>query len=386
MPKKINVGLVGYKFMGKAHSHAYLDVAKFFQMDAVPVMRALCGREEAGVKAAAANWGWETYETSWEKLVKRPDIDVVDISAPSYVHRDIALAAAKAGKHVFCEKPLAFNLKEAKEMVAAVRKAGVKHLINFNYRRCPAIGLAKRLISEGQIGQIYHFRGTYLQDWIVDPKFPMNWRLRKSVAGSGAHGDLNAHMIDMARNLVGEITDVCGQTKTFIKERPAEGSSTGLTAVAAEGTEKVTVDDATMFLAKFENGALGTFEATRVAPGHKNYNRFEINGSEGSLAFCFEDMNQIQFYSRKDPAYAQGFRTILATQGDHPYFGAWWPPGHIIGYEHAFIHQVYELMQAIAHDKMPEPNFLDGARCQAVLDSVVASCEKKAWVKVPKVQ
>jgi len=386
MGKQINVGLVGYKFMGKAHSHAYFDVAKFFDMDAAPVMKAVCGREEAGVKEAAERYGWESYETSWEALVGRSDIDVVDVSAPSYVHKDIAVAAAKAGKAVFCEKPLAFNVGEAKEMLSAVRDAGVKHMINFNYRRVPALGLAKRLIEEGELGELRHFRGTYLQDWISDPEFPMNWRLRKEVAGSGAHGDLNAHLIDIARFLVGEIDEVVGMSKTFMPERPAEGTSTGLTAVAAEGTEPVTVDDCTMFLAKFAGGAYGTFEATRLAPGHKNFNRFEINGSDGSIIFCFEDMNQLQFFSRKDPGYKAGFRTVLATEGDHPYFGAWWPPGHIIGYEHTFVHQVYELMQSLAKDEMPEPNFLDGARCQAVLDAVVDSLDTNAWVQVEKIE
>ena len=383
--RKVNVGLVGYKFMGKAHSNAYMNVAKFFDMDAVPVMKAICGRDREGVKEAAGNWGWESYETSWKKLVRRDDIGLIDIAAPSYVHHDIAIEAAKNGKHVFCEKPLAFSVNEAKEMLAAVRKAKVCHMINFNYRRVPAIGLAKKLIDDGELGEIYHFRGTYLQDWIVDPQFAMNWRLRKRVAGSGAHGDLNAHMIDMARFLVGEIVEVVGQSKTFIKERPAEGKSTGLTAIAAEGTEKVTVDDATQFLAKFNTGALGTFEATRLAPGRKNFNRFEINGSLGSLVFCFEEMNKLQFYSRKDKSYAQGFRTILATEAEHPYVSAWWPPGHIIGYEHGFVHQVYELMQGIARGKNPAPDFLDGARCVAVLEAVDDSVKQRKWIRVKKV-
>jgi len=384
--KQVNVGLVGYKFMGKAHSNAYMKAPKFFDMATEPVMKAICGRDKEGVAEFAETFGWESYETSWKKLVKRDDIDMIDISAPSYVHHDIAMAAAKAGKHIYCEKPLAFNLKEAKEMLAAVRKAGVKHMINFNYRRVPAIGLAKQMIDAGEIGEIRHFRGTYLQDWINDPEFPMNWRLRKKVAGSGAHGDLNAHMVDMARFLVGEIGEVVGMRKTFIKERPAEGRSTGLTAVAAEGTEKVDIDDCTMFLAKFKHGALGTFEATRLAPGRKNFNRFEINGSLGSLVFCFEDMNQLQFYSCKDKAGQQGFRTILATEGDHPYVAAWWPPGHIIGYEHGFVHAVYDFVEAIGKGKDVKPDFQDGAQCVAVLDAVVDSTKSKSWVKVPVVK
>ena len=386
MAKKVNVGLVGYKFMGKAHSNAYLKAPRFFDMKCEPVMKAICGRDEAGVSAFAKTFGWESYETSWQDLVARDDIDMIDIAAPSYVHYDIAMAAAAAGKHIYCEKPLAFNLAQAKEMLAAVRKAKVRHMINFNYRRVPAIGLAKQLIDAGEIGEVRHFRGTYLQDWINDPEFPMNWRLRKKVAGSGAHGDLNAHMVDMARFLVGDIREVVGMSKTFIKERPAEGASTGLTAVAAEGTEKVDIDDCTMFLAKFKDGALGTFEATRLAPGRKNFNRFEINGSLGSLVFCFEQMNELQFYSTKDKAGCQGFRTILATEATHPYVAAWWPPGHIIGYEHGFVHAVYDFCEAVGKGKGVKPDFQDGAQCVAVLDAVMDSVKSKTWERVPVVR
>ncbi len=384
MAKKVNVGLVGYKFMGKAHSHAYHDVAMFFDLDAVPVMKAICGRDEKGVKAAAERFGWETYETSWEKLVKRDDIDLVDITAPSNAHKEIGIAAAEAGKHVFCEKPLALNLADAREMLRAVEKAGVKHMINFNYRTAPAVALAKKMIDDGLIGKIYHFRGVYLQDWIISPDFPIVWRLDKNVAGSGSHGDLNAHIIDIARYLVGEFDCVVGMEETFIKERPLTeiGTTGGLHAKATGGKGEVTVDDATLFLARFTNGAVATFEATRFAAGRKNHNRFEINGSKGSIVFNLERMNELEYYNVDDPEGLQGFRVIQATDPSHPYLHAWWPPAHIIGYEHTFIHQVYNLMQAIAQDKMPSPSFVDGVKCQEVLDAVVKSIQEKRWVKI----
>src|SRR5687768_9348179 len=281
----VNVGLIGTKFMGKAHSNAYLKVAKFFDVDPIPVMKAICGRHEDETAEFAQRFGWESHEADWRKLCQRKDINVVDIATPGSLHHDMAIAAANAGKHVFCEKPLTFTLKDAREMLDAVRKAGVVHMVNFNYRCVPALALAQQMISGGEIGEVRHFRATYLQDWLVDPKFPMNWRLRKEAAGSGANGDLNAHHVDMARFLVGEIAEVVGMQKTFISERPAEGRSAGLTATAGEGTEKVTVDDATLFLARFKGGALGSFEATRMAPGRKNYNRVEVYGSRGSLVF-----------------------------------------------------------------------------------------------------
>jgi predicted dehydrogenase len=380
--KTMNIGLVGTKFMGKAHSNAYLKVAKFFDVDPQPVMKAVCGRHAEETAEFANRFGWQSHESDWRKLCQRQDIDVVDVSTPGNLHHDIAVAAAKAGKHVYCEKPLAFNLKDARAMLDAVRQAGVVHMVNFNYRVVPALALAQQMIQAGEIGEIRHFRATYLQDWLVDPKFPMNWRLRKEAAGSGAHGDLNAHHVDMARYLVGEIAEVVGMQKTFITERPAEGRSAGLTATAGEGTEKVTVDDATLFLAKFANGALGSFEATRMAPGRKNYNRVEINGSSGSLVFNFEEMNILDFYNCADPTGRQGFRRIMATEGVHPYVSAWWPPGHVLGYEHTFVHAVYELMNAINGKKTRMADFHDGAQCVAVLDAVEQSISDGRWTKV----
>jgi predicted dehydrogenase len=376
MTTMINIGMVGYGFMGKAHSNAYRQANPFFRPALKPVMKAICGRDEAAVKEAAETFGWEQYETSWEKLIARPDIEVIDISSPGDTHRDIAVAAAAAGKHILCEKPLANTLAEAQEMLAAVEKAGVKHLINFNYRRVPAVRLAKRLIDEGVLGQVRHWRATYLQDWLVDPEFPLDWRLRRERAGSGALGDIASHIVDLARFLVGEISEVVGMTETFVKERPLPdaGGERGV----------VTVDDAAAFLARFENGVFGTFEATRFATGRQNYQRFEINGSRGSLAFNFERMNELEFFSLDDPDYAQGFRTILVTEGVHDYVSAWWPPGHGLGYEHAFVHAVADFLNTIAQDEMPQPSFVDGVRCQAVLEAVSTSVETQRWVAVKK--
>ncbi|MCH8840815.1 MAG: Gfo/Idh/MocA family oxidoreductase [Planctomycetes bacterium] len=380
--RQINVGLIGYKFMGKAHSQAWRTVSRFFDLDAQPVMKVICGRDADAVAQFAERWGWESSSADWQEVVRRDDVDLVDISTPGIAHAEIAIAAAQAGKHVFCEKPLANSLPEAQKMLAAVREAGVKHMVDFNYRRCPAVSLAKQMIEAGELGEIRHFRGTYLQDWLVDPEFPMNWRLRKETAGTGAHGDLGAHAVDLARFLVGEVSDVVGMKKTFITERPAEGTSSGLTATAGEGVEQVTVDDCSLFLAKFDNGAVGSFEATRMAPGRKNYNRFEINGSKGSLVWCFERLNELQFYSTGDPSTASGFRTIIATEGDHPFAGNWWPPGHMLGYDHIFVHAISDLVQDIALERPCAPDFSDGVRCVAVLDAVDKSIETRGWMQV----
>ena len=378
----LNICLVGYKFMGKAHSQAWQTVDRFFDLDAQPVMKVVCGRDASAVADLAKRWGWEQSSDDWQNAVGRKDVDLVDISSPGNTHCEIAVAAAQAGKHVFCEKPLTFSVAESKKMLAAVREAGVQHMVNFNYRRCPAVSLARQMIDAGEIGEIRHMRCTYLQDWLVDPEFPMNWRMRSETAGSGAHGDLGAHSIDLARYLAGEISEVAGMKKTFIQERPAEGLSSGLTATAGKGTEQVSVDDASVFLAKFANGALGTFEATRLAPGRKNYNRFEINGSRGSLVWCFERLNELQYYSTTDPSTKQGFRTILATEEDHPYAGNWWPPGHMLGYEHGFTNAASDLIQSIANNQNCSPDFQDGAQCIAVLEAVDQSIETASWSSV----
>jgi len=379
--RQLNIGLIGYQFMGKAHSNAYRQVGHFFDMDAEPVMKVICGRNERPLQEAADRFGWQETSTNWEDVIARPDIDVVDVSTPGYLHAPISIAAAKAGKAVLCEKPLANTLAEAKEMQAAVKRAGVPHGIFHNYRKCPAVTLAQKMIEQGDLGTIYHFRATYLQDWITDPNFPLVWRLRKEQAGSGVHGDLNAHIIDLARYLVGEISEVSGIMTTFIKQRPLpEGSEGGLGGAGGSGMGEVTVDDAALFLAKFENGALGTFEATRFAQGRKNYNRFEVNGSKGSLAFNLERMNELEYYNSDDPSGKQGFRLIQVTDSSHPYMGAWWPAGHIIGYEHTFTHLVRDAFQAIADEAPISPNFEDGLKNQAVLEAVEISANEKRWV------
>ncbi len=383
--KQVRIGMVGYKFMGKAHSNAYRALPMFFPDAIKPEMKAICGRNQEGVEQAKAQFGWESVETDWRKLIERSDIDLIDINAPSDAHKEIALAAAAAGKHIFCEKPLALNLDDSKEMLQAAKQAGIKHMIGFNYRFAPAVQLAKKLIEEGRIGKIYHFRGWFLQDWIIDPQFPLVWRLQKEIAGSGSHGDLGAHTIDLARFLVGEFQEVIGMSDTFVKERPIAKEMTGLSGAASSAAAEkgeVTVDDATLFMARFASGALGSFEATRFAAGHRCTNSFEINGSKGSLKFDFERMNELQVYFTEDASDVQGFRRVLATDPDHAYMDAWWPAGHTIGYEHTFTHEMHELMQAFKENRQPSPNFVDGVRCQAVLEAVERSIDERRWVTI----
>jgi predicted dehydrogenase len=369
--------------MGRAHSNAYRQVASFFPDVALhPALHVLCGRDATAVRQAADQLGWAEVETDWRALVARDDIGLIDISTPGESHAEIAIAAAERGKHIFCEKPLANTLAEAQQMLAAVQRAGVVGMVNFNYRRVPAVLLAKQLIEEGRIGQIYHWRAVYLQDWIMDPNFPLVWRLRKNAAGAGALGDLGAHIIDLARMLVGEIAAVNGLTTTFIKERPLEAATTsGLGAEAGVGTGEVTVDDAGLFLARFANGAVGSFEATRFAKGRANYNSFEINGSKGSIVFDLQRMNELNVFFDDDPPDVRGFRNILVTEGAHTYMSAWWPAGHIIGWEHTFTHTVLDLLNGIASGKSPAATFEDGVRCQAVLDAVEHSANDGGWVE-----
>jgi predicted dehydrogenase len=379
---EIGVGLVGYKFMGRAHSNAYRQVASFFDVDPKPVMRAICGRNEEAVSKAATQLGWDGYETDFHKLVTRDDIDLVDVSTPGYMHKEVVLAALAAGKHVICEKPLANTLDEAQEMLSAARQAGTINVVNFNYRRVPAIQFAKKLIEDGAIGEIRHWRAVYLQDWLNDPKAPLAWRLKKELAGSGALGDIGAHILDLSLFLVGPVTKVVGTLDTFIKQRPVEVASSGGSGLSAQaGTEmgEVTVDDATTFLARFANGATGTFEATRLAPGRRNFNSFEINGSKGSISFNLERLNELEVYFTDDPAGLQGFRSINVTEQVHPYTGNWWPAGHIIGWEHTHTHVVHDVLEGIRTGVNPSPSFEDGFRCQAVLDAVERSNASGAW-------
>lgn len=383
--KQYRIGMVGYKFMGKAHSNAYRAVPMFFPNSSVPQMKAICGRNAEALEEARKQFGWEEAVTDWRKLITRDDIDIVDINAPSNAHKEIAIEAARAGKHIFCEKPLALTLADSREMLAAAEAAGVKHMVGFSYRFAPAVKLAKKLIDEGRIGQIYHFRGHFLQDWIMDPQFPLVWRLQKEIAGSGSWGDLGAHVVDMARYLVGEFDEVIGMSETFIKQRPIASNMTGLSATASgEATEmgEVTVDDATLMMARFKNGALGSIEATRFAGGHRCTNSFEINGSKGSIRFDFERMNELEVYFSDDPEDVQGFRRVLATDPAHAYMDAWWPPGHTIGYEHTFTHEVVELLDAITNDRQPIPSFVDGVKCQEVLEAVERSIAERRWVAI----
>jgi predicted dehydrogenase len=380
---EIGVGLVGYKFMGRAHSNAYRQLPRFFDVDPSPRMAAICGRDETGVKEAADSLGWESYETDYRRLIERDDVGLVDVVTPGNTHCEIVLAALEAKKHVICEKPLANSLAEAGEMLAAAREAGTINTVCFNYRRAPAVQLAKKLIDEGRLGTIRHWRATYLQDFIIDPGFPLIWRLKKELAGSGALGDIGAHIVDLSQFLLGGISEVVGMMETFIKERPLEEASAGGGLLASGGAEtgEVTVDDAAAFLARFQSGAIGTFEATRFAAGRRNKNAFEVNGSKGSVAFNLERMNELEVFFVDDDADVQGFRTVNVTEPDHPFAGAWWPPGHIIGYEHTFVHTMKDLMDGIKAGESPAPTFEDAYRVQAVLDAVERSAEGGGWAR-----
>lgn len=384
--RTMNVAIFGTKFMGKAHSNAWLNAPRFFDMGIKPVLKVAVGTDPESTAQFAERWGWEESETDWRKVVTRPDIDIIDISTPTYLHHEMAMAAAENGKHIFLEKPFSITLAEARAMFEAVKKAGVVHYVNHNYRRVPAVRLAKKLIDDGFVGRIFHWRSAYLQDWIVDPNFPLTWHLRRETAGYGAHGDLGSHSVDLSRYLVGDIKAITGVTARFIKERPLPGKGAAtFTAGSGAATEvgQTSVDDASFMIAEFENGALGTYEVSRFAPGRKNYNYFEIYGSEGSIVFNLERMNELQVFSRNDPANAQGFRTILVTEGgQHDYIANWWPPGHIIGYEHEFHHAVVDFMAAIEKGGEIAPNFYDGLKEMEVLDAAMRSAESGQKVTI----
>jgi len=371
--RKLNIALIGYDFMGRVHSNAWRQVAHFFKdVPFEPVLKVVVGRTEAKVAEARDRLGFEEYATRWRDVMDRKDIDIVDICTPGDSHAEIAIAAAAARKAILCEKPLANTVVEAERMLAAVNETGVIHMLCHNYRRCPAVALAKQIIDEGQIGEIHHYRGVYLQDWVVDPSFPLVWRLDKSRAGSGSLGDLLSHTMDLSRYLVGEPIEVSGLLKTFVSERPLMEDS------AKRG--KVTVDDSAQALVKFANGAVGYYEGTRFAPGRKNYNRLEINGSKGSIVWDLERMNELDVYIEGGPL--SGFRTISVTHPEHPYISAWWPPGHIIGFEHSFIHTVYDFLRAISDGKSPRPDFEDGLQNQRTLDAIERSASTGQWQKI----
>ncbi|MFC8240663.1 Gfo/Idh/MocA family protein [Streptomyces chartreusis] len=379
----LRVGMVGYAFMGAAHSQGWRTAGRVFDLPRTPVMTAICGRDATAVRAAAERHGWESAETDWRALIARDDIDLVDICTPGDSHAEIALAALAAGKHVLCEKPLANTVEEAEAMAAAADEAygrGQLAMVGFNYRRVPATALARSMVAEGRLGTLRHVRVTYLQDWLVDPEFPLTWRLRKELAGSGALGDLGAHIIDLAQYLVGEqLGGVSAMTETFVRERPLPGGPTsGLSAVSANGTGQVTVDDAAVFTGRFPSGALASFEATRYATGRKNALRIELNGELGSIAFDLERLNELSYHDGREPGAHAGFRRILVTEPDHPYLDAWWPPGHGLGYEHTFVHQARDLVHAVAEGRRPQPSFADGLQVQRVLAAVEESAEKNS--------
>ncbi|MFZ4453889.1 Gfo/Idh/MocA family protein [Salibacterium aidingense] len=381
-PSSVRIGMIGYQFMGKAHSHAYRDLPFYFDPPVTPVLQAVSGRNEEKVKQAAEKLGWQSYETDWRRLIEREDIDMIDIVTPNHTHAEMAVAAAEAGKHILCEKPLALTVEQAERMHEAAEKNAIVHMIAHNYRFAPAVAYAKKLISEGRLGEINHVRAQYLQDWLVDPEAPLVWRLSKDISGSGTLGDIGSHSIDLARYLVGEITELVSTMKTFVKERPLAESSAGLSGKANEEKKgEVEVDDAAAFLATFENGALGVFEATRYAGGNRNGNRIEINGSKGSLRWDMENMNHLEVYFENDEPGLQGFRTIHCTEEDHPYAGNYWPAGHMIGYEHTFIHLVYEMMKGIHSGSAPVPNFRDGVINQRLLAAIEQSHQTRQWVK-----
>lgn len=386
--KTLNVAIIGTGFMGKAHSNAWSAAPKFFQLGIKPVMKVACDTERECTTTFANNWGWETIETDWRKVVERKDVDIVDICTPTWLHQEIAVAAAQNGKHIFCEKPITLSYAGAKEMFEVAEKAGVVHYLNHNYRRVPAVTFAKQLIEQGKIGRIFHWRGTYLQDWITDPNFPLTWHLQKEFAGAGPHYDLNSHSVDLGRYLVGEIQAVTAMMKTFVTERPLPGKNAGTFKAGTGATDmgKVTVDDAAFMLTEFENGALGSFEASRFASGRKNYNYFEIYGSKGSLVFNLERMNELQFLDLSDPTDEQGFRTILVTNSTHPYVAAWWPPGHIIGYEHEFSHAIVDFLTAIEKGTKIAPNFYDGMKAMQVLEAAIKSAETGQKVTVSDIK
>ncbi|AZK97458.1 MULTISPECIES: Gfo/Idh/MocA family protein [Streptomyces] len=383
----LGVGMVGYAFMGAAHSQGWRNVSRVFDLPVRPVLAAIAGRDPSAVRAAADRHGWAAAETDWRDLIARDDVQLVDICTPGDSHAEIAMAALEAGKHVLCEKPLANTVAEAEAMAAAAEAAAARGqlaMVGFNYRRVPAVAHARELIAAGRLGTLRHLRFTYLQDWLVDPAFPLTWRLLKEHAGSGALGDLGAHIVDLAQYLAGErLLGVSALAQTFVTERPLlAGASAGLSGGGSGGGQpeygRVTVDDAALFNGRLPSGALASFEATRMAAGRKNALRFEINGELGSLAFDLERLNELSFHDHTEPASSSGFKRILVTEADHPYLAAWWPPGHALGYEHTFTHQARDLVEALAAGAPASPSFADGLQVQRVLSAVERSAAQDA--------
>jgi predicted dehydrogenase len=385
----LGVGMVGYAFMGKAHSQAWRTVNAAFDVPFAVNMSAIVGRNEENVKAAAEKFGWESYETDWRRVIERDDIGLVDVCSPGGNHAEVAIAALQAGKHVLCEKPLANTVEEARSMVEAAEAAsqnGVRAMVAFNYRRVPAAAFARQLVAEGKLGAIRHIRAVYLQDWITDPDFPLVWRLQKDQAGSGALGDIGSHIVDLTQFITGQtVTGVSALLETFIKERPLVASTEGLRGTGSEERGQVTVDDAALFTARLSGGAIATYEATRFATGRKNGLRLEINGEKGSLVFDLERLNELELFLSEEDSRVQGFRRVLVTEPEHPYVAAWWPAGHIIGWEHTFTHEAYDLLTAIGAGTDPSPSFAEGLQVQLVLDAVERSAANNSgWVTVDK--
>jgi predicted dehydrogenase len=379
MKKKLNVGLIGYGFMGRTHSNAYCKVGHFFDVPYAPVLRVVCGLEEKVAKAFAEQWGYESYTTDWHKVIEDDKVDVVDICVPNNMHAEIAIAAAKAGKAIVCEKPLALNGVQGKKMVDAIEKAGVANLVSFNYRRVPAVTLAKMLIDEGRLGRIFHYRANFLQDWTISTKVPQGgmgtWRLDVKAAGSGVTGDLLAHCIDTAMWQNGPIGSVCAMTETFVKERMH---------VETGKVEAVGIDDACTFFCRFDNGSLGNFESTRYARGHKALYTFEINGEHASIAWDLHDLHRLSYFDHRDESIVRGWRSVHVTDSDMPYMGNWWVPGLQIGYEHTFVHQAADFLTNLAKGKPTSPTFREALATQYVCDAVLASAKEKTWKKVKK--
>lgn len=385
--KVINVGMIGGGFMGKAHSFGHRNVNNMWDAPVKLNMKVICDVDVAKAEAGAEEFGWEEAVGDWRAVLARDDIDMVDICTPNFVHMEQAIAAAEAGKAILCEKPLANDLADAVKMAEAAEKADVPAMCGFTYRFAPAVQMAKQMVESGELGEIYHMRARYLQDWIMDPSFPLVWRLKKELTGSGALGDIGAHITDMALHLVGDIASVSGTLETFVKERPLEVGTGGTKLTDRQASEEmglVTVDDAAIWTARFANGALGIFEATRFAGGRKNYHTWEINGSKGSIGWNFEDMNYLDYW-REGEGARQGYRKVLATHPETPGWQGWWPDGHVIGYGECFVNELYEMASAIAEGRQPRPSFRDGAKCQAVLEAIEKAAETKTWVDVASV-
>ncbi|MEW6251452.1 MAG: Gfo/Idh/MocA family oxidoreductase [Planctomycetota bacterium] len=391
MSEDCNIALVGQKFMGRVHSNAYLKAPRFFNLPRRPVMHTIVGLDLIALAPFADRWGWRRYSTCWKDVVRQPDVHLVDVSTPNYMHAEPAIAALGAGKHVACEKPLAGTLKEARAMKnAAARARNAKTFVWFNYRRCPAVALAQRLVREGRLGRIYHVRATYLQS-SGRPETPLGWRYQKRYAGSGAHGDLNSHLIDLARFVTGqEIVEVSGAlAETFVSERALPGNSRDPLPGRKPRMGKVDVDDCVLLLARFRDGAIGSFEATRLATGHLNDHGFELSGEHGALRFSFEDMNVLWFFDATEPRLTRGWRRIVCTAGgEHPYAGAWWPEGHVLGYEHTFVNMVADMMAVLAGEEptVPLADFADAYETQRVLEAALLAAKHRAAVKLAEIK